>query len=150
MFGNGNLIVTFRQRLQCLLVKLNGSGVTVAHFTEVSKEDHAFLKIIFSVCGQEPVTECYTNMFMVHLSKDENSNLIKNEIILQKCSTIIVNSDAFSFKYSGTNLGYPVTSVFCKLLEVSPELVWCVDLVFVLVMRQDVQSVICLVVRYCT
>ena len=88
-------------RLQCLLVKLNGSGVTEAHFTEVSKEDRTFLKIIVSVCGQEPVTDCYINIYMVHLSKDENSNLIKNEIILQKCSTIIINSDAFSFKYSG-------------------------------------------------
>ena len=62
----------------------------------------------------------------------------------------IVNSDAFSFKYSGTNLGYPVTSVFCELLEVSPKLVWHVDFVFALVMGQDVQSVICLVVRYGT
>ena len=146
-FGNGNLIITFRQRLQCLLIKLNGSGVTEAHFAEVSEEDRVFLKIIVSVCSQEPVTEYYTNMYMVHPSKDENSNLIKNEIILQKCSTIIINSGAFSFKYSGTNLGYPVMSVFCKLLEVSPKLVWRVDFVFALVMGQDVQSVICLVVR---
>ena len=103
-----------------ILIKPDGKKmVTEAHFTKVSKEDRAFLKIIVSVCGQEPVTECYTNMYMVHLSKDENSKLIKNEIILQQCSTIIINSDAFSFKYSGTNLGYPVTSVFCELLEVS-------------------------------
>ena len=112
----------------------NGSGITEAHFAKVSKEDGTFLKIIVFVCGQESITQSYTNVYMVHLSKYENSDLIKNEIILQKCSTIVINNNAFAFKYSGTNLGYPVMFVFCKCLEVCSKLFWCVHFVFALVM----------------
>ena len=133
MAWNCNVIVTFRQ-FSCLLVKLNGSGIAEAHFTKVSKEDATFLKVIVFVYGQESVIQHYTNVYVVHPSKYENSNLIKNKIIFQKCSTIVIDSNAFPFKYSGTNLGYPVTSVFCKFLEVCSKLIWHIHLVFSLVM----------------